>query len=73
MARTCGSPSGEGRDTPAMPPERIVSLPALAVSDRRIARLERPGTPDPDAARELLRLALAVELDTGGCAQRWIG
>jgi hypothetical protein len=48
-----------------MPNARPVCPAALAVISRGIARLERTGAPDPDAARELLRLARAVELDTG--------
>jgi hypothetical protein len=46
-------------------PNGRIARPAVEVIDRGIARLERTGTPDPDAAGELLRLALAVELETG--------
>ena len=47
-----------------MPNDPVLAL-AVAVIDRGIARFERTGTPDPDTARELLRLARAVELETG--------
>jgi hypothetical protein len=47
-----------------MPTERVCPA-ALTVISTGIGRLERTGTPDPDAARELLRLALAVEPETG--------
>jgi hypothetical protein len=57
-----------------MPNARLVFPAALAVIDRGIARLDRTGTPDPDAAQELLRLARAVELGSGEpcLAVRWL-
>jgi hypothetical protein len=42
-----------------------VACPAVAVVDCGIRQLERNATPDPVAARALLRLARQVELDTG--------
>jgi hypothetical protein len=38
---------------------------ALSIIARNVHQLERKGTPDPETARALLRLARRVEIDTG--------